>query len=207
MPDPKPADVKTVEVWDSVVRILHWSLVVGVILAFLTAETLPETHETVGYAIGGIVVVRVIWGFVGSRHARFSDFAYGPSAVASYLQNLLGFKGRRYLGHSPAGGAMVIGLLAVLAVIVATGVATDIQRDQTPPAAAAGAVQAPAKAGGDGEETESMLSEIHEGAANLLIVLVALHVGGVLLASLVHRENLVAAMFSGRKRTDRKAPD
>lgn len=199
----------TVRIWDPLVRVLHWSLVVGVGLAFLTAETWQETHEAVGYVIGGIVALRVLWGFVGSQHARFSDFVYGPTAVGSYLQKLLTFKGRRYLGHSPAGGAMVVGILALLTVIVSTGIATEIRTENAPSVAAAASSGDQKIAGGqkDEEESESILGEIHEAAANLLIVLVALHIGGVLLASLVHRENLVAAMFNGHKRPNNKAAD
>jgi len=189
-----------VRVWDPLVRLAHWSLAIGILLSFVTAESWPETHEAIGYAIGAIIVMRVVWGFIGSKHARFSDFAYGPSAVASYLVALMGFKGRRYLGHSPAGGAMVIMLLALVGVIVATGILTEIQQEGAVPSTVA-----MAQSGGDrGEEHESLIGEIHEAATNVLLVFVSLHIAGVLLASFAHRENLITAMFTGRKRSGSK---
>jgi len=195
-----------VRVWDPLVRLTHWSLAIGIVLSFVTAERWPETHEAIGYTIGGIIVVRVIWGFIGSQHARFSDFAYGPSAVRRYLMALMGFKGRRYLGHSPAGGAMVMLLLALVSTIVVTGILTEIQREGAlPPAVATTAsIGTPSGLEAANEEHESVVGEIHEAAANVLIVFVTLHIAGVLVASLVHRENLVLAMFTGRKRPNSK---
>src|SRR5690242_13283799 len=110
-PMSEQADIK---VWDPFVRIAHWTVVVGIVAAFATAERWPEVHETIGYAIGVLLIFRILWGFVGPQHARFSDFLRGPTAVRSYLVSLLAFKGRRYLGHSPAGGAMIVLLLALL---------------------------------------------------------------------------------------------
>src|SRR5581483_4690299 len=127
--DASMAELTRVKVWDMLVRICHWGLVAGVALAFLTAEELPEIHEAIGYAIGGLVVVRIVWGFVGPRHARFSDFVYRPAKVYAYLRDLVDLKGRRYLGHSPAGGAMVVALLTMLAVTVSTGIASELQRE------------------------------------------------------------------------------
>jgi cytochrome b len=198
-----------IKVWDPFVRISHWTLVVGIVAAFVTAEQWPEVHETIGYAIGVLLVFRIFWGFVGPQHARFSDFLRGPTAVRSYLVSLLAFKGRRYLGHSPAGGAMVVLLLTLLSVVVVTGIVSEEQREAAfGPVATMQAGTPPAVAtGGQAKAAESLVGGIHEAAANLLIVLVPLHILGVLLASFVHRENLVAAMFTGRKRTKGKARD
>ena len=93
-----------VKVWDPFVRIAHWTVVVGIVAAFLTAERWPEIHETIGYAIGVLLIFRVLWGFVGPQYARFSDFVRGPTAVRSYLVSLLALKGRHYLGHSRRAG-------------------------------------------------------------------------------------------------------
>lgn len=190
-----------VEVWDRFVRLTHWSLVVGVVAAFVTAERWPEIHETIGYAIGMLLVLRIIWGFIGPQHARFSDFVRGPTAVRSYLVSLLALKGRRYLGHSPAGGAMVALLLALLLVVVTTGIATENQRAASGQVTTMQASNPTAGPNAGGETAnETVIGGIHEAAANLLIVLVPLHILGVLLASFVHHENLVMAMFTGRKR-------
>lgn len=197
------SEQESVKVWDLFVRISHWSLVVGIVAAFFTAERWPEVHETIGYAIGIVVALRIIWGFVGPRHARFSDFVRGPSAVRSYLVSLLALRGRRYIGHSPAGGAMVVLLLALVTVVVSTGIVTEERREavvaQSVTEAGPSTAQV-AVAKGEEQETESLIGEIHEAAANLLLVFVPLHILGVLLASIAHRENLLQAMFTGRKR-------
>jgi cytochrome b len=131
--------------------------------------------------VGVLVVLRLFWGFVGSKHARFSDFVSGPRRTRVYLRELLAFRAPRYLGHSPAGGAMAIALWLGLIAVVWSGIEFHAFADGQ---------------GGDAWK------EFHEIIANLLLVLVVLHLGGVLLASLVHRENLVRAMWDGRKRAE-----
>ena len=202
-----------VTVWDPLVRIGHWALVATFAIAYLSAEEdsgRPALlHVWGGYAVGAIVVLRVLWGFVGSRHARFSDFAYGPFAALRYLSGLLRGQARRYLGHSPAGAAMVFLLLASLAATVGTGLVAYGDRGLGP--LAGGAVTTRAYANGDenggpakraAEEKESALGELHGTLANITLGLVILHILGVGLASIVHRENLAAAMVSGRKRAE-----
>ena len=202
-----------VMVWDPLVRIGHWALVAAFAIAYLSAEEesgRPDLlHVWGGYAVGAIVVLRVLWGFVGARHARFSDFAYGPFAALRYLSDLLRGQARRYLGHSPAGAAMVFLLLASLAATVGTGLVAYGDRGMGP--LAGGAVVTRAYANGDdnggsakrgAEEKESALGELHGTLANITLGLVILHILGVGLASIVHRENLAAAMVSGRKRAE-----
>lgn len=213
MSENRPAS--RVMVWDPVVRIGHWALVVGFAVAYLSAEEESGgpalLHVWGGYAVGVIVVLRVIWGFVGSRHARFSDFAYGPFAALRYVFGLLRGQSRRYLGHSPAGAAMVFLLLASLAATVGTGLVAYGDLGMGPLAGTGGAVVTHAYANGDenggaakrvAEEKESALGELHDALANITLGLVILHILGVALASRVHRENLTAAMISGRKRAE-----
>lgn len=172
---PKAAMVR---VWDPFVRVFHWSLVGLFALAFITGDEIEKVHIMAGYAIVGLVVLRIIWGFVGSRHARFSDFVRSPQAILTYLGSVLRGQSPRYVGHNPAGGAMVLVLLAMIAAIATTGymMTTD------------------AYWGSEG------LEDIHEGLVNATLVFVALHVAGAVFTGLAHRENLVKAMITGRKR-------
>jgi cytochrome b len=200
-------------VWDPIVRYGHWALVVAFAIAFLTAEeeggSPHALHVWGGYIAGAIVVLRVLWGFVGPKYARFSNFVCGPISAALYLVDVFRGHARRYLGHSPAGGAMVIALLVCLAGTVATGVVAYGERGKGPLAADGAAIATVAQ----GEENEggggtaegakgsaSIVSELHGALANMTLALVVLHVLGVGLASYAHRENLVSAMLTGKKR-------
>ena len=203
-------------VWDPLVRFGHWALVAAFAVAYFSAAEGASGpgvwHVWSGYLVGSIVVLRVVWGFVGPRHARFSDFVYGPLKTLVYLRDLLLLGGtRRYLGHSPAGGAMVIALLICLAATVATGVVAYGESGKGPLAAAlatdtinaSGNEAHRVRPEARGERSESIISEVHDLLADITLVLVVMHVLGVALASFVHRENLVVAMISGRKRRAR----
>ena len=205
-----------VRVWDPLVRILHWVVVVAFFTAYFTEEDLLATHTWAGYVVAAVVAVRVVWGFIGPRHARFADFLYSPRSILRYGFNLLRLDPReRYLGHSPVGGLMVVALLVGMAATVWSGLEVLASEEGAGPLARADrawpdvSVIAAASANGDEEAEEGYegggaadWEEIHEVAANTTLVLVVLHVGGVLLASFVHRENLIEAMFTGRKRSD-----
>ena len=179
-----------IRVWDPFVRVFHWALVLLFAVAYVTEDDLLQLHVWAGYAVGVLVVMRIIWGFAGSRHARFSDFLAPPAAVLAYLSDLLKFRGRRYLGHSPAGGAMVIVLLAMLLLIVASGLALYAARNGAGPLAAFVPMSRP---------LARSIKEVHEVLANVTLLFIGLHILGVLLASLVHGENLIRSMINGRK--------
>jgi cytochrome b len=203
--------VRRVRVWDAFVRIAHWSLVVGFFTAYFTEDDLLTAHVWAGYLVGSIVLLRIFWGFVGPEYARFSNFAYGPGTVVRYLGGLLRRQSRRYLGHSPAGGAMVMLLLISLAGTVGSGLtvyAYDRGAGPLAPLLAKGAAAperveptpgAASQTPGSPEGVEEMWEEVHELFANFTVLLVILHIGGVLLASYVHRENLARAMVTGYK--------
>jgi cytochrome b len=166
-----------VKVWDPLVRVLHWTLVVAFAVAFATGDEVMVLHRWAGYTILGIVAVRLVWGVVGTRHARFTDFVRGPSAVKAYLKGLIAGRPKHYVGHNPAGGAMVLALVAGLLLTAGTGLLADR------PGAAA-----------------EVFEDVHEVVANLMLALVGAHVLGVLVSSVLHRENLVRAMITGFKR-------
>ncbi len=190
-----------IKVWDLFVRVFHWSLVAAFFIAYFTGDEIIAVHVWAGYAVGGLIILRVVWGFIGPQHARFSDFIYGPRAVFGYLRDLVSFRSKRYLGHSPAGGAMVVALLLGLSVIVGTGLVVYALRDNAGPLA--GIVTAGGSAIAESPRAATKVGEawedIHELMANVLLVLIGLHVASVILSSFAHHENLVRAMITGRK--------
>ena len=188
-PDRSDAPAPLVYVWDPFVRLFHWTLVVAFTVAYLTEEDLITVHVWAGYLVGALVLTRVIWGFIGSPHARFSDFLYSPGTALRYMRDLMLFRAERHLGHSPGGGYMVVLLLLFLAATVVTGLVVY-----------GGDQQAGPLAGMFTEETGEAMEEVHELIANITLALVIAHVAAVVLASFVHRENLVHAMVTGYKR-------
>jgi len=194
----------TIRVWDPIVRIGHWVLVAAFATAFLTEGEPEWLHTTAGYAIAVTVALRLAWGFVGPEHARFSGFVTGPAAVWTYLRGLPSGRSKRHLGHSPAGGAMTVALLIMLGVTAVSGMGTLAAEEGRGPLAGIVASSSAHDQGvyhddDDHDEAGELWEEVHEVAANLSLVLVFLHLGGVAIASYAHRENLVRAMITGRK--------
>lgn len=189
----------------------------GFFVAYFTDDDLMRLHAWAGYLVGGVVVLRVAWGFVGTRHARFADFVYRPLTVARYILDLLTLRARRYIGHSPAGGAMAVVLLIMLGATVYSGLMVyALEENRGPLAPFIGVAAGPAipvaladdDADENGDEAENgddgddFWEELHEALSNATLILVFLHIGGVLFTSIVHRENLIRAMITGDKRPD-----
>ena len=164
-------------VWDAPVRVFHWLMVLSFAGAYLSAESerWRLLHVTLGYTMAALVLFRIIWGLVGTRHARFASFVRGPGVAARYLGSLLRGQPQHYTGHNPAGALAILALLALALAITASGWATY------------------------NEVGSDWLEELHEVAANAMLALVGLHVAAVFLSSRLHHENLVGAMISGRK--------
>lgn len=206
-----PTEHSQVKVWDPAVRILHWGIVLGFLVAYLTEDEFLSLHVWAGYLVAALVALRLVWGFVGPKHARFADFVYAPPKVAKYLAELVEFRARRYLGHSPGGGAMIVVLFAALALGVVSGVwvyAVSFERGPLAsfahPNADSDSGSAQAESNGQMREESSLpWDEVHEAIVNLTVLLVIVHVLAVLLVSMLHKENLVRAMITGMKR----APD
>ena len=199
-------------VWDPLLRIFHWSLVLAFFTAYVTEDETMAPHVWAGYAAGGLVLLRILWGFVGPKHARFADFICGPLAVWQYLVDLVAFRARRHIGHSPAGGAMVLLLIVGILATVWSGLESYAAGKGKGPLAA-GPLPAIVAALADedgrdgdhergGRDGKEFWEGIHEALANLCLLLVLLHIGGVILASLVHKENLTRSMVTGWKRAE-----
>lgn len=220
----QPPQGDMVRVWHPLIRIVHWTLVAAFAIAWLTGEETLQAHVWAGYAAAAAVIVRVIWGVVGPKSDRFAKFLRPPGEVLQYLRDAVSLRSRRAIGHSPAGAAMAVTLLISMAATTATGMVTLAQAHNAGPLApwfgsgagrAAITLVTPARAEGDereetgeergeanGTEGDSAIKEVHEFFAYLTLLLVLLHVGGVALASISHRENLVGSMITGDKRAD-----
>lgn len=199
-------EITEITVWDPLVRLFHWTLVIAFVLAFCTqsdwfeeirdqllnGEWLQTLHVWAGYTLAGLLLFRLIWGFVGPRYARFSDFVYGPREVLIYVINVLTLRAPRHLGHNPAGGLMIIILLLSLAATATTGLLWYGADKGLGPLA--GLLV------NSSDDAIEIFEELHEFFANFTVILVIGHLIGVVWESLLHRENLARAMITGRKR-------
>lgn len=175
----QPSQQRMVRVWDIGVRLFHWGLVGGVLAAYLTEDS-RSLHRIFGYIVMGLITFRLVWGLVGTHHARFASFIPGPVRLLTYLRDMAQHREARYLGHNPAGAAMIVALLLVLGGISATGWMMGM----------------------DAYFGAEWVEDAHEALVNGLILLVILHLVGVAVASLRHRENLVKSMVTGLKAAD-----
>ena len=182
---------RQIKVWDPLIRIFHWSLVGAFAIAFVTEDEWLVLHVYAGYLITGLLVVRLFWGVIGTRYARFSDFVRPPREALNYLKGLLSHRSKRYIGHNPAGGLMIVALLISLLITSISGLVTYGIEGFGP---LADWLQ------GLGIWNDESFEEIHEFFANFTLLLVAIHLTGVLVGSLAHKENLVRAMITGDKR-------
>lgn len=166
-----------IRVWDLPTRLFHWTLAASFAVAWVTheSERLMNIHITAGYFMLGLIGFRLVWGFVGNRHARFKEFVRSPSAVARYLTSLIEGRPEHHLGHNPAGAIVIVLLLALG---VGTSVSGWFALDDF---------------GG------KLFEELHESLAGVMLAVVGLHLAGVIVSSLLHRENLVKAMITGYK--------
>lgn len=165
------------KVWDLPVRIFHWLLAGSFAVAYLVAESesFRGLHVILGYTATGLILFRIVWGFLGSRFARFRSFWFPPHAAIEYLRSLRSKQPQHFFGHNPAGSYAIY---AILVAGLATGVTGYMSLNEI---------------GGESSE------EIHEVCANVWLGLVIVHVVGVIVGSWIHRENLVRAMITGYK--------
>ncbi len=186
----------TIKVWDPLIRVFHWSLVFSFFLAYVTEDSWESEHVIAGYIVAVLIGFRLVWGVIGTRRARFTQFVQSPQAVLVYLKQMIRFKVPHYLGHNPAAAAMIVCLLISLVMVSLSGMMIIAGEGQGP---LAGTLFAAVN--------HDLAEEIHELFANFTLLLVFLHVAGVLFSSLLEKENLIRAMITGRKRDNRSAED
>jgi len=221
------SEQNTVKVWDLGVRVFHWSLVLLFVISYLSGDEQETLHTWSGYAIVALLVFRIIWGFVGTKYARFSDFIYSPGEVLAYLKSLSVRSPKHYLGHNPAGGWMVIALLASLSLttfsglklyaadghgplaqnsdlsLISSAYAEENDDDDDDEYGVEG--ESAKMAGKEGKEEnpeEEFWEEIHEFFVNFTLLLVFVHIAGVFVSSYLHGENLPRSMLTGYKKRE-----
>jgi len=194
---------QSIRVWDIVVRFGHWMLAALFFTAYFTEGEPTWLHTSAGYGVLIVIAFRILWGFIGPEHARFRNFVYPLADVRAYLQGLLARQPKHYLGHNPAGGLMILLLLAALTGTAGSGMAYFAAEKGRGPVAAAAALMRGEPLRDDGRYTKvgskHFWHETHEIFANATLALVLLHIAGVVVSSVLHRENLVRAMVTGRK--------
>ncbi len=199
---------KQVRVWDILVRLFHWSLVATFTIAYFTGEDESLVHIYAGYIVIGLLAFRIVWGFVGTHYARFSNFLYSPGRTVQYLKGMFSGAPEHFTGHNPAGGWMIILLLVSLLLTSYTGLKAYAAEGHGPLAAGGAEIGLVSQAYADddehegrdgGERGEKFWEEVHEFFANFTVLLVLVHVAGVIVASRLHHENLVRAMITGNK--------
>lgn len=183
---------KSVKVWDVPVRLFHWTLVLSFTAAYLTAEFhVGFLHTLIGYFLCVLVLARVFWGFAGNRYARFSSFIFSPQETIAYLRSLRQGSPKHYLGHNPAGALMVFALLGSLALIFLSGLTTLAVID----------FEGPLLFLIDyfDDDASYVARHLHGWLVDAALILIPLHLLGVAAGSIQHKENLVRAMFTGKK--------
>ncbi|MGA7749805.1 MAG: cytochrome b/b6 domain-containing protein [Gallionella sp.] len=169
--------IRRILVWDMPTRAFHWLQVLSFGTAYLTAfsERLRNYHVALGYILLGLLVFRLLWGFIGTRYARFSSFLFNPKEIVTYLLTMVKGRPVHYLGHNPAGSVSVWLLFALGLFICVTGVM---------------ALQ---------DDASDLVVDLHGIATDVMLGVILLHLIGVLISSILHRENLVRSMFTGYK--------
>ena len=202
-----------IRVWDPLVRIFHWGLVLAFTVAYLSGDEESSLHIYSGYVVLGLITFRVLWGLIGTCYARFSNFVYSPKTVIQYLKGLAAKKPEHYMGHNPAGGWMVIAMLLCLSIVSVSGLKVYAIEEGLGPLAGEGPALTVISAAhaddddhrknksghGEDEEAEEFWEEIHEVSSNFMLLLIFLHIAGVIVSGRLHDENLVKAMLTGKK--------
>ena len=198
----------SVYVWDKFIRVFHWSLVLLFGVCYLTGDDDSWLHVYSGYTILALVLLRIIWGIIGSKHAQFKDFIFSPTSIMRYTKSIFSGHAEHFLGHNPLGGLMVVALLVTLLTASLSGLKLYALETGKGPFAGAPTISLVGVAYADSDddhekhedEGEDFWEDIHEASVNLMILLIVLHIAGVAWSSRMHHESLVKAMISGYKK-------
>jgi len=209
-------------VWDLFVRFFHWSLALLFIVAYLTGDEKDVLHRYIGYAMFGLVLVRIVWGFFGTKYALFSEFFCSPAKALNYLKELASGKPKYYTGHNPAAAWMIISLLALTVMTCVSGYAAFTGKGKSPSFESGNVFsiitnvyadddeyenhkdrnakrERHDNSGKDDDESDSIWGDIHEIFAQLMLIFICFHILGVAVSSKMHHENLVKSMITGTK--------
>ncbi|HXH72105.1 MAG TPA: cytochrome b/b6 domain-containing protein [Mariprofundaceae bacterium] len=179
--------------WDLFVRVFHWSLVLFFALAYLSGDfNVEDLHGWFGYVITVLIVGRFVWGFAGSANARFANFIYSPAETLAYFASVIKNNPRHYVSHNPAGALMVFALLASLVALVASGLLLEDWGEYEGPLWAMHV--------SIGDALGHLAKYVHKALPEILLAMVGLHILGVVVATLQHRENFVHAMWYGQEK-------
>jgi cytochrome b len=167
-------------VWDPFVRVFHWSLVACVLLNSFVVDDGEDLHQWLGYLASALVVLRIVWGFVGTRHARFADFWPTPARVLRHLRALQAGRQEHHEGHNPLGALM---MLALIALVLSLGLTGWLQTT-------------------DAFWGEEWVQDLHEAVGEGLLIAAGLHAAAALVMGRIERTRLIKAMFTGTKERD-----
>ncbi len=204
---------REIRVWDPLVRIFHWSLVLAFGIAYFSGDEENNLHLYAGYVVFALIGFRILWGLIGTRFARFSNFVYSPGSVIKYIKDSVAGRPKHYIGHNPAGGVMIIALLLSLGGVTYSGLKVYAIEEGAGPlaqsteisfikSAHADADEHEKYGGSEEHEEEEFWEEIHEATANFVLFLVILHIAGVFIVGRLHNENLVKGMITGNKKVE-----
>ena len=208
--------MKSVKVWDIFVRIFHWALVGSLVGQYISGEEFKGVHIRLGYGVIMLVLARIVWGFMGTKHARFADFLYRPTEILNYLKSFFVGRPIHYIGHNPAGGLMIFVMLIALTATTFTGLKTLGAHGKGPLANSKTSISRLAYADDEHEghegkkdhsnalgnqQKEKFWKQTHEFMTGFMLFLIIVHIGGVLASSWLHKENLILSMITGKKKS------
>lgn len=208
--------MESIRVWDIFVRVFHWTLFALMIGQYISGEEFKGLHFRLGYLVIILVLARIVWGFIGTKHARFVDFLYRPSEILTYLKSLFVGRPIHYIGHNPAGGFMIFVMLIALLATTFTGLKALAADGKGPLANTKTSILRLAYAddeheGNEGEKyhsdslrnekKEDFWEEMHEMMTSFMLFLIIVHIGGVFASSWLHKENLIQSMITGKKKS------